>query len=366
MKTTDETMDDESAQRQEWRRLAAAHNLQPVAEAEPGADFARRVMASVRADRARRARLARRLRWAAAAAAVLAAVILPGAVRRAGEGTLSQSAPEPAAFSAEAALDDLVARQRPDGSWSSREIGANDSFTPALTALAAIALERHASAGRAEAVERAVRALEAMQRPDGSFGGESGLARLYNHAFATFALLDHDRRAGAEPSDAAGRAVAFAVSRQNAHGAWDYPGGGDGDAALTLWQLGLLATARECGWRDDQGAFRRGLAWLRRAADGGVLDYREALDRPNAPLSGGIVLTQLSTEAVASALDRYAGSEAAVANLKVSLDVARGRHDLLRLGEAAGRGDAVCRTFLEGDNLYPTILALISVAEVTR
>lgn len=316
---------DEVRDRAEWRALVEKRGLEPMtAREDPG--FAGRVMDAIRAGKARRAaRIVFARRAAAAAAASLAALL---AIFRLVTDR-GASAPSPA--------DWIASRQLQDGAWS--ESGAGETFRPAVTALAAMALAAGDVSRHADAVAAAVAALEAMQNADGSFG-VPGPHGLYNHAFATFALIDDARRNGKGLTPALEKAIVFSLSSQNAFAAWGYPGEDAGNDALTVWELGILAAARELGWNDDAGALRRGLAALGRRSGSKTPDYRFALDREPSPRSGGLVLTRIATQALVPFIDSIKGQGTLAGTLLASLDVAEAR---------ANAGDATAAIVASGD-----------------
>lgn len=314
---------DEVRDRAEWRALLARRNLKPmVAGDDPG--FAGRVMATIHAEDARRRRMrlvvVRRAAAAAAAVIALLAVVV-----------LERGA------SAPSAADWLASRQLRDGAWS--EDGAGEAFRPAITALAAMALANEDASRHASAIASAVSALEAMQNADGSFGASRPHA-LYNHAFASFALIDDARRNGKGLTLAIRKAVAFALSSQDTFASWGYPGANGGDDALTIWELGILAGARDLGWRDADGALRRGLAALGRRG-GAALDYRFAIGRESSPRDGGLALTRIATRTLVPFIDALEGQGSLAGKLLASLDAAeaRGAGGSAKQAVAARRSD---------------------------
>ncbi len=252
-------------------------------------------------------------------------------------------------FAAEAA-DWLVAQQCPDGTWSPAQTGGNEAFRPALTALAMMALQRHAPARHADAIARAKAALEALQTEDGAFGPEPS-AKLYNHSFATFALLSLESGNGGDLSPTLQRAIAFSLRSQNHLGAWDYPPRETGNSALTVWQLGILMQARNAGWSDDAGQLRRGLSWLRRQGHDGLLDYREDFDRRYTPKAGSVTLTAMATATILEAAEDFPELRDTAENAVASLHLA-----CERLSARAIAGN------YRGD-LYATVVALLSAQQ---
>lgn len=317
-----------------------------VVEREPSPDLTGRIMEAV-ADEAARARRRRRWLRVAAVAGIAAVIVVLLQVRT--------PVPEAPTYKAEAtqasnpaaeAADWLVAQQCPDGTWSPAQTGGNEAFRPALTALAMMALQRHAPERHANAIARAKAALEALQTEDGAFGREPS-AKLYNHSFATFALLSLENGKDGDLSPTLQRAIAFSLRSQNHLGAWDYPPRETGNSALTVWQLGILMQARNAGWSDDAGQLRRGLSWLRRQGHDGLLDYREDFDRRYTPKAGSVTLTAMATATILEAAKDFPELRDTAENAVASLHIACER--LSARADADYRGD-----------LYATVVALLS------
>lgn len=330
----------EARDRGEWRALLAAHGIDAhPAKAIPG--FGARVLAAAKRDEA--AHLERRaLRWRWCTAAACAAIALLLLSHYAYHYTTPSSSPYTYTSSSPYTASWLASRQAPDGTWMAP--GADAAFRPALTALASLALSRQDAVLHAKNISAAVAALEAMQNEDGSFGAPGSHA-LYNHAFATFALIDDASRAGKGLTPAIVRALDFSVASQNAFASWDYSPSGKGNDALTIWQLGILAEARALGWSDGRGALRRGVSSLARSG-GGLLDYRLAFGRESAPAAGGIILTRLATRSLIGFIDGIGGMETLSGNLAASLGTA----DNFKMRLAAKEGD---------DAVLPAIVALL-------
>jgi hypothetical protein len=242
----------------------AARNLierllaQPEAEPSPG--LTERIVAALPPPRPGRIIPWHGLRaWAAAAAAVLVATGIWLATGHAGH-TPQQAVREGA--------DWLMRTQAADGSWDPAATGGDPAYRPALTALAALALEEPRTVYRQAAVDRAVGALLALQQADGAFG-PSGTTQPYNHGIVTCALLAiAAQRPGAVSESALQQAVAFVRKHQTAGGGWGYTPGDPPNTAITVWQIEALARARDLGWGDPDGHLRRGLRWLRAQAGG--------------------------------------------------------------------------------------------------
>jgi hypothetical protein len=247
---------------------ATVARLRRVPVAEPSTDLAERILAALPPARRRRVIL-----WRPLAAA--AAVLLAGALWFAAEQT--RRAPDIGRW--------LTRAQQPDGVWRPTGVATPAApFTPALTALAALALERRGPAYRA-AVDRAIAALLAAQQPDGAFG-PPGSCRAYNHGMATAALLAiRQVRPSAVPEAPLRMAVARVRATQDAAGAWGYDTGGAPNTAVTVWQTDALIRARASGWGDPGGHLRKAVRWLKAQQTGeGRFAYDRASGGPTATL----------------------------------------------------------------------------------
>jgi hypothetical protein len=334
----------EAVEDEALRESVRAH----VVELEPSPDLTSRIMEAVADEAAGERRRARWLRAAAAIAGIAATVAVVLQVRTsAPEMRTSEQVAQHKADPAVEAADWLVAQQCPDGTWSPAQTGGNEAFRPALTALAMMALQRHAPERHAEAIARAKAALEALQTEDGAFGREPS-AKLYNHSFATYALLSLANENGEELTPALQRAITFSLGSQNHLGSWDYPPRETGNSALTVWQLGILMQARKAGWSDDAGQLRRGLSWLRRKGHDGLLDYREDFDRRYTPKAGSVTLTAMATSTILEAAEDFPELRDTAENAVASLHIA-----CERLSARAAGND------YRGD-LYATVVALLS------
>lgn len=299
----------------ELRRMAAA------CSAEPSAGLTTRIITAVEAEKVRehaRRRAAAMIAAACAAAACVVAAFVPAIWHdSASPAQVSVAASESRAE--RDAADMLAAMQESDGSWSPSRTGGSEEYRPALTALAAMALLRHAPERHAKAISRAEAALVAMQNEDGSFGANR-TAAIYNHSFATFALLDLAISRGESINDTLSSALSFSLSSQEASGAWAAQRGSD--APLTLWQTATLAKAQKAGWEDDGGHLRRGLAWLRREGLSGPLDYRESFADKYTPRLGNIALTAMAAAELEDEAHMFPALRETAANATASIHLA--------------------------------------------
>lgn len=356
----------EKNQRAEWASLASARNLDVSDIVEPKDDFSVNVLKKVKQTK-RLSQIKLIWRYAAAAAAVLAIALLVIPEKHGARPVAMRTGPysdrnldEAKAFTqVDSAIDWMASHQEPDGSWAPKVVGGKEAFRPALTALGMMAIGRHAQERRSDAIKNAVNALRSMQQSDGSFNSDKQ-TQLYNHAFATYALIEYAKNNGVGLDEIITEAIAFSVANQNPYGAWDYQKDGFGNAALTLWQVSLLIEANKLGWRDNDGALRRAVAWLKRESAKGVFDYRQTLDRQRASASGGIILTQLATEALVQFCNEKPSLNALAATAKTSFDTAYGRYTVRQLGKESALDSVLCKTFRGERDFYPTLIALLS------
>lgn len=242
-------------------RHVIAH-LREWPESRVSPDFSERVLRALPDQRAKPPRFSRFLRPLSLAAACV--VLLTGGffLFRARFSAVPQDD-----------LAWLASVQEADGTWDPVRHGGNAAYRPALTALAALALDRGGGVSD-RALERASEALMNMQRKNGAFGG-SGREEQYNHAFTTYALAALSRQTTGVKT-ALKRAVSFLVETQSPAGGWDYLHGSDGNAAVTAWNVRALRAAESVGIRDGHVALCKGLRWLRGSVrDGGTVAYHE-------------------------------------------------------------------------------------------
>jgi len=154
------------------------------------------------------------------------------------------------------ATDWLATQQLEDGRWRSLDRSAADkgnrSLDVGVTGLALLALlsEGHSpTRGKHKAsVAKAVAWLLEQQDPKtGRLGPAGSVYRAYNHALATWALVEL-LGVAAEGKQKAQiqRAILHTQQRRNPYKAWRYyPRDGDNDSSITGWMmLGLLAAER--------------------------------------------------------------------------------------------------------------------------
>ncbi|MDD4102581.1 MAG: terpene cyclase/mutase family protein [Kiritimatiellae bacterium] len=241
--------------------------LRSAQEQTPSTALALRIIAAAAA--VRHSQMRHRAYWpwlgtAAAAAAVIVFTLLH----------LPHTPSAPAAPLADAALQWLASSQEADGTWSPARHGGADTYRPALTALAALALAEAADGQYAPHVRRACDALASMQSADGAFGGENR-ELYYNHAITTFALASLYAHTPC-PRPVIERSLAFMLTRQSPEGGWDYEDGTGGNAAVTAWHVRALTCMTRQGFAEADIPLRKALRWLRGTVreDGSIAYHR--------------------------------------------------------------------------------------------
>ncbi len=299
--------------------------MRSAAEIEPSPGLTGRIMSAVDRDAKEPQRPLREPRtpgmkpWfgaAAAAAAVLALFVFRSAfLAQMGVGGATGGA-------AQESTQWLARCQEQDGSWNPARYGGAKSYQPALTALSALALHREGARYAVE-VRRARAYLAAIQRSDGSFGGQ-GRERFYNQALATYALAETAAAGGElEPLRRAAGAI---IDSQSVQGGWDYEGDSEGNAAITAWQIEALAAAGAAGVPDVDLSVRKGLRWLRGMADaGGRVSYNRGAAGASETVSALTAHTLLTAGAAFPELS------------------ATGRRVVAALGSGASGGDDLYR-----------------------
>lgn len=168
------------------------------------------------------------------------------------------------------ALRALAASQRPDGTWD--DTYGDQPGVAALVLLAFLSSGEDPLAGPyAPAISRCLQALLAAVRPDDGFIGES----MYNHALSVLALAEAygevpDERIG--PALQAGVRLLLRAQAGNARGAWRYtPRSLDADTPVTAACLVALAAAHRAGQNLPAAAVEQATGFLLgcRNPDGG-------------------------------------------------------------------------------------------------
>ncbi|MCS6771698.1 MAG: terpene cyclase/mutase family protein [Kiritimatiellae bacterium] len=144
------------------------------------------------------------------------------------------------------ALEWLKRNQAPDGSW-----GPNK---PGMTGLGLLTFLAHgettASKEYGQTVEKAIRFLLSIQRPDGAFGSTDSGPAVYAHAIATYAIAEaYGLTRIPELKPAMEKAVDIIVKGQQPGGLWDYKydKGARWDTSVSGWQVQALKAAYIAG-----------------------------------------------------------------------------------------------------------------------
>lgn len=240
-----------------FRNVILRLKAQPEAEPSPGLHD--RIMAQLHQKR----KMPVLLWWAAAAASLAVLFGLAGVLQRA----LPPGSRHTALAAASGDIRWLAENQEADGTWDPARHGGAETFRPALTALALLALHQEAAAYTGP-ISKGVTALAALQAADGSFGGNDGQAKLYNLAMATCALAT----CGGADNPALTHAVTRIKGCQGPDGSWTYTQ--ESNAAVTAWMTRALECAEARGNADAAIPLRKGLRWLRgNVRDDGRIAY---------------------------------------------------------------------------------------------
>lgn len=158
---------------------------------------------------------------------------------------------KPAHEAVDRGLKFLVERQRPDGTFASRNMGAN----PAVVALGGMAfLSSGSSPGRGpygESLDRSIDYLVSQTQPSGFICPENQGTHgpMYGHGFATLFMAEvYGMTPREDVRDALTSAVQLIVKSQNSEGGWRYqPVPQDADLSVTICQIMALRAARNAG-----------------------------------------------------------------------------------------------------------------------
>ena len=302
-------------------------------EQEPSEGLTARVMATVVAERGRTQH--RRPWWGVAAAVLIISLTLAILRFTAGPLDATPTPGDPLAW--------LAQSQESDGTWSPARHGGAEAYRPALTALSALALaSAPASTRYTHQVERACAALRALQPPEGVFRG-SGREQAYNQVMTSYALT---RLYSSYPQlkSVVQRAVAYSSQQQSAEGGWDYEAGSAGNAALTSWQVRMLAEAKQHGFSEAETPLRKGLRWVRGSMqdDGHVAYHRGSRSRSESldALAAYALMTAGKTYPGLGQLGRQVADRLAPASVDETADCYRDYAKSLALDSAGARKQA--------------------------
>jgi len=206
-------------------------------------------------------------------------VIRPGVSERgklAGQSTRKSSRTE-ALRALRRAREWLVAHQNDSGRWQAAKFdhccptrdvcegrgnALNDVGVTGLATLALLSSGPKARTGTyADSVKRAVEWLVGQADASGLIGTSTGAAYHYNHAIATYALVEalaaHDLQ---HLRPAVIQAVGYITKAQNPYRVWRYtPRGGDNDTSITGWMVLALTAAK----RNQYEVPAKSLTWAK-------------------------------------------------------------------------------------------------------
>jgi hypothetical protein len=197
-----------------------------------------------------------------------------------GQGTAYKPAPLPPATpltdtehtalkeSVPAAIEWLAKHQGDDGLWHAGNFGGNANYDVGVTGLATLCFlgagETTTTGAHAENVKRALKRFAELQDVEGCIGPRVSAHFMYNHAYATLALVE---AYGATQSPVlkgpAQNGVNFILQAQNPYLGWRYGvRDGDNDTNVTGMMMTVLKAALTAGLAVDANAFQGGLSWL--------------------------------------------------------------------------------------------------------
>jgi prenyltransferase beta subunit len=193
------------------------------------------------------------------------------------------------------AIEYLVRKQLPDGSWPSWT-GPNN----AINAICLLAfLGRGHIPGRGPfqpVVDRAVAFLLATQSPQGLYRSPIASRVMYEHALSTLAMVEAygciltpEMRAGVQ------RGVNVIVSAQNAQGGWRYtPTSADSDLSVTVMQVVALRAAQNARLFVPQETLDRARGFVRACVSAkGGFGYQPGGESNAARAGAGALCLQL-------------------------------------------------------------------------
>ena len=211
---------------------------------------------------------------------------------------------EPTRESIRKALDWLVTKQNPDGSWSETGFPHNTAIT-SFVVLALLSDGQLPGRGRhGESVAMAARFLVASARDqDGLLVGARGAGgrEMYCHGMATLALGQLWGVGGPELDDAIRpvlkRAVDLIVRVQNPQGGWRYaPAPNDADISVTVMQVMALRAARNSGLHVPDVTLDKAFAYINSCRDpkSGGYSYQAGQNAPEfARTAAGVCVLHL-------------------------------------------------------------------------
>ena len=199
--------------------------------------------------------------------------------------------------SVDKALEYLVGKQAPDGSWPSK-LGPRNNGVSALCLLAF--LGRGHTPGRgplAPVVDRGLAYLLSTQDKRGLYASpDKSHGPMYDHALSTLAVIE---ACGYLPDPAvrqsAQRAIDLIVKSQNNEGGWRYqPVPQDADLSVTVMQVVALRAAVNARLRVPEKTLEKALAYVRSCAvpDGGF-GYQGPSNPGPARTAAGVLSLQL-------------------------------------------------------------------------
>lgn len=169
-------------------------------------------------------------------------------------------------------LKALAALQQPDGGWGGEGVGQRHTGITALATMAFMADGSLPDRGPyAQQVERGLQHILASAQETGLVAGDASHGPMYSHGFATLMLgeiygMTGDRRC----REALVKATRLIVTTQNSEGGWRYhPVPVEADISVTICQVMALRSARNAGLSVPKATIDRAIAYVRECQNPG-------------------------------------------------------------------------------------------------
>jgi hypothetical protein len=186
-----------------------------------------------------------------------------------------------------------------DGAWTAGGRGKDVAIT-GLAVMAFLSAGHVPGEGKyGKTIERGVRWILSMQRPNGLIGN-NGAFQMYQHGIATLMLAEVagmvDKDLGKEVRKAVEKAVALILKAQRTRGenrgGWRYhPASSDSDISVTGWQLMALRAAKNLGCDVPAENITRAVDYLKRSQESSSGAFRYTPHGPiTVPCTGTAIL----------------------------------------------------------------------------
>ena len=197
------------------------------------------------------------------------------------------------------AVDWITRTQNADGSWSDKSYIRNTGVT-GLCCLALMAAGNSPRSGKhGKALDRGIEFLLRNAQENGIIAGEgsNSLGAMYEHAYATLALLYAYGNAPWQPGmrNVISKSLQKLAKSQHLDGGWRYKFSveGQSDISVTTKVLWVLRTAKKSGFTVDSEMIKKGVKFVEQCArPDGTFRYRQS-GLHAAPAVGGTAIVAL-------------------------------------------------------------------------